>query len=374
MRYSPSTSREPASDESERRAALDLERVEAYRYELPPELIATAPAEPADGSRLLLLRAEGTLEDRRFVEFPELLRAGDVLAINETRVIRARLRGTREPGGGAAEILLLRPADGSRYAPDARRWSALVKPGRRLRAGARVDFGDHGSASIEAVRDDGTRIVALDLSVPFEAFLEVHGELPLPPYVGAGDEARAARYQTLFARVPGSVAAPTASLHFTPRVLSALRARGVEIVPIVLDVGYGTFKPMDGESLDEHVMHAERYEISGASAAALEAARREGRRIVAAGTTVMRALESAALDGAIRPGERDTSLFVRPGFAFRAVSALLTNFHLPASTLLVLVSAFAGHERMRAAYAHAMSERYRFYSFGDAMLIEGRSL
>jgi S-adenosylmethionine:tRNA ribosyltransferase-isomerase len=248
-----------------------------------------------------------------------------------------------------------------------------------LRAGARVAFGDDGSARIEEVRADGTRIVALDLRVPFEAFLDRHGELPLPPYVGAGDEARAARYQTLFARVPGSVAAPTASLHFTPRVLAALRARGVEIVPIVLDVGYGTFKPMDGESLDEHVMHAERYEISAASAAALDAARREGRRIVAAGTTVLRALESAALesaalDGAIAPGERDTSLFVRPGFEFRAVSALLTNFHLPASTLLVLVAAFAGHERMRAAYAHAIAERYRFYSFGDAMLIEGGAL
>jgi S-adenosylmethionine:tRNA ribosyltransferase-isomerase len=195
--------------------------------------------------------------------------------------------------------------------------------------------------------------------------------MPLPPYVGPGDEARAARYQTLFARVPGSVAAPTASLHFTPRVLDALRARGVEIVPVVLDVGYGTFKPMDGESLDQHAMHAERYQISDAAAAAFESARRDGRRVVAAGTTVLRALESAALPGGgVRAGERETELFIRPGFEFRVAGALLTNFHLPASTLLVLVAAFAGYARMRAAYAHAVAASYRFYSFGDAMLIE----
>ena len=372
MRFSPSTFREPASDRSES-AAPALERVDAYRYELPPELIATAPAEPADTSRLLRLRADGVLEDRRFFEFAELLEPGDVLAVNETRVIRARLRGTREPGGGAVEVLLLRPADGSRYAADATRWTALVKPGRRLREGARLRFGDAATAMVERVNADGTRVVTFALRVPLETLLDAHGEMPLPPYVGPGDEVRAARYQTLFARVPGSVAAPTASLHFTPRVLQALEARGVETVPVVLDVGYGTFKPMEGDSLDEHEMHAERYEISAEAAAALERARGEGRRIVAAGTTVLRALESAAIDGGIvRAGERETALFIRPGFQFRVADALLTNFHLPASTLLVLVGTFAGYERMRAAYAHAIAVGYRFYSFGDAMLIERR--
>jgi S-adenosylmethionine:tRNA ribosyltransferase-isomerase len=371
MRSSPSTSREPPSDAPEPLAARDLECVAAYRYALPPELIATAPAEPADASRLLEVRADGSLADRRFFELPELLEPGDVLAINETRVIRARLRGTREPGGGAVEVLLLRPLDRPRYASDALRWTALVKPGRRLRAGARIAFGEAGVATVEDVREDGTRVVAFRLNGTLEGLLDAHGEMPLPPYVGPGDETRAARYQTLFARVPGSVAAPTASLHFTPRVMAALRARGVEIVPVVLDVGYGTFKPMEGERLDAHRMHAERYEISTESAAALEAARREGRRIVAAGTTVLRALESAALDdGSVRAGERETALFIRPGFEFRVASALLTNFHLPASTLLVLVAAFAGYAPMRAAYAHAIAERYRFYSFGDAMLIE----
>ena len=290
--------------------------------------------------------------------------------MNETRVIRARLRGTREPGGGAAEALLLRagprPLFRGRVALERAR-----KAGPAIAGGSDDNFGEAGSATVEEVMPDGTRALAFDLRVPFETLLERHGEMPLPPYVGAGDEARTARYQTLFARVPGSVAAPTASLHFTPRVLDALHARGVEIVPVVLDVGYGTFKPMDGETLDDHRMHAERYEITPESAAALEAARRDGRRIVAAGTTVMRALESAAReDGSIRAGERETSLFIRPGFEFRVVRALLTNFHLPMSTLLVLVGTFAGYERMRDAYAHAIRERYRFYSFGDAMLIE----
>ena len=348
MRSSPSISRERPSDESE--GERDLASVAAYRYALPPELIATAPAEPADASRLLLLRAAGGVEDRRFTDLPELLAPGDVLAVNETRVIRARLRGTREPGGGAAEVMLLRPLDRPRYASDALRWSALAKPGRHLRAGARIHFGGEGTATVEAVRPDGTRVIVLELRASLEMLLERHGAMPLPPYVGPGDEARAARYQTLFARVPGSVAAPTASLHFTPRVLAALRARGVEIVPVVLDVGYGTFKPMDCERLDQHAMHAERYEISDEAAAAFESAALPG--------------------GGVRAGERETALFIRPGFEFRVAGALLTNFHLPASTLLVLVSAFAGYARTRAAYAHAVAANYRFYSFGDAMLIE----
>jgi len=370
MKSSPSTSREPRSERSEPAVARDLGSVAAYDYELPPGLIAKTPADPPDASRLLVLRVAGGLEHRVFSDLPALLGPSDVLAFNETRVIRARLRGTRE-SGGAAEILLLRPLDRPRYAADARLWSALVRPGRKLRAGARVRFGDDATCTVEAVLPDGTRALAFDLRVPLEELLERHGEMPLPPYVGSGDEARAARYQTAFARVPGSVAAPTASLHFTPRVLAALHARGVELVPLVLDVGYGTFKPMERERLDEHVMHAERYSISESSARALEAARAAGRRIVAAGTTTARALESAALeDGTVRAGEAETALFVTPGFDFRVTGALLTNFHLPHSTLVVMVSAFAGYDRIQAAYAAAIAERYRFYSFGDAMFVE----
>jgi S-adenosylmethionine:tRNA ribosyltransferase-isomerase len=351
--------------------ALDLELSAAYRYELPPSLIAKTPAEPADAARLLVLRRDGTLEHRRFSDFPELLQPSDLLAINETRVIRARLRGRLVPGGGAAEVLLLRPLDRPRYDADARRWEALVRPGRRLREGARVVFGEAGECRVAAVAADGIRELEFVLNVPLETLLERHGELPLPPYVGAGDEARAARYQTAFARVPGSVAAPTASLHFTPHVLERLRERGVEFAPLELDVGYGTFKPIEAVRLAQHAMHAERFAISAASAEAVTAAKRAGRRVIAAGTTTLRALESATGDdGRVRAGDAETSLFVRPGFRFRAIDVLLTNFHLPGSSLLVLVAAFAGYERMRRAYAEAIAARYRFFSFGDAMLIE----
>jgi S-adenosylmethionine:tRNA ribosyltransferase-isomerase len=341
-----------------------------YRYDLPPELIAKAPAEPADASRLMLLGASGTFEHRTFVDLPSLLQPGDLLVINETRVIRARLRG-RRAGGGAAEVLLLRPLDRSPYDPQAREWEALVRPGRRLRAGSRVTFGDAGACEVVDVASDGIRHIRFDQTVSLPELLERHGEMPLPKYVGPGDEARAARYQTMFARVPGSIAAPTASLHFTPRVVETLQRRGVEIAPLALDVGYGTFKPIEAERIADHVMHAERYAIPAATAAAIETAKRQGRRVVAAGTTVLRALESAAREsGTVRAGEAETALFITPGFEFRVADVLLTNFHLPASSLLVLVAAFAGYERIMHAYALATSERYRFYSFGDAMLIE----
>ncbi len=316
---------------------------------------------------------EGEPSDAIFRDLPAELRAGDVLVVNETRVVRARLRGTREHGGGAVEVLLLRPADGSRYDERAVRWLALVRPGKRLRAGAGIRFGDAGTARVEAVLDDGPRIVVFSLAVPFAELLDRYGSVPLPPYVGAlPDEAvRAAAYQTVFARVPGSVAAPTASLHFTPALFETIRDRGVEIVPLVLDVGIGTFRPMGGATIDEHVMHAEAYDIPAATAAAVVRARAEGRRVIAAGTTVMRALEGAAAAnaGTIAPGPGETALFITPGFPFRAVDALITNFHLPRSTLLVLVAAFAGYERMRAAYATAIARGYRMYSFGDAMFV-----
>ncbi len=336
---------------------------------MPDELIARTPADPPDAARLLVLGAGAELRDRTFRDFPLLLTPGDVLVVNETRVIRARLRGTRA-GGGSAEALLLGPRDRAVFDYAAREWFALVRPGKRLTVGARLRFGDVDAEIID-VLPDGPRVLRFAAEVDLAALVEQHGEVPLPPYVGPGNAARAARYQTVFARVPGSVAAPTASLHFTPDVLAAIRARGVTIAPLVLDVGIGTFRPMSGETIDDHVMHAERYCISTSTADAIAAARAHGGRIVAAGTTVLRALESAAQhEATVRAGSGSTALFITPGYPFRVVDALLTNFHLSQSTLLVLVAAFAGYDRMRAAYAHAIAARYRFFSFGDAMFIE----
>jgi S-adenosylmethionine:tRNA ribosyltransferase-isomerase len=337
---------------------------------LPADLIAQTPAERRDASRLLVVEA-ARLRDAMFGDFPHVLHAGDVLVVNETRVIRARLRATRA-GGGAAEILLLRPRDRSGFDYRAREWEALVRPGKRLGRGTRVLVGETPVDIID-VLDDGPRVVRFGPDVDVERLLAEHGEVPLPPYVGSGGADRDARYQTVFARVPGSVAAPTASLHFTAEILAEVAARGVEIVPIVLDVGIGTFRPMSGTSIDEHVMHAESYTISASAAEALARARRSRRRIVAAGTTVVRALESAVRpSGEIAAGHATTALFITPGFEFRVVDALLTNFHLPQSTLLVLVAAFAGRDRTLAAYAHAIAKRYRFFSFGDAMFVDRR--
>jgi len=292
-----------------------------------------------------------------------------VLAVNETRVVRARLRATREHGG-AAELLLLRPRAHAAFDPAAREWLALVRPGRKLRAGARFHVGTAGATIVEVLAD-GPRVVRFDDGVDVGALLETDGEMPLPPYVGPGDAARAERYQTVFARVPGSVAAPTASLHFTHDVLDAIRARGVVVAPLVLDVGIGTFRPLTGTQVDEHVMHAERYAIPSETAGAIAAAKRDGRRVIAAGTTVLRALEGAAVQSeGVRAGEGETDLFVTPGFTFRVVDALLTNFHLPRSTLLLLVSTFAGYGRVRHAYEAAIEQQYRFFSFGDAMFVE----
>lgn len=347
----------------------DERLVAAYRYELPDELIARVPAEPRDASRLLVVAPDADFRDCTFSDFPVLLRNGDVLVINETRVVPARLRGTRA-GGGRAEVLLLRPRDRPEFDFAAREWYALVRPGKRLHAGAHIAFGNGTQTQVAAVLGDGTRVLRFAPSVDLRALVEGHGEMPLPPYVGPGDAARDARYQSIFARVPGSVAAPTASLHFSADVLAALRARGVTIVPLVLDVGLGTFRPLSGERIDAHVMHAEHYAIPPATAAAVERARAQGRRVIAAGTTVVRALESAALvNGTVEACSATTDLFIKPGFRFRVVDALLTNFHLPQSTLLVLVAAFAGRARALSAYEHAIGQRYRFFSFGDAMLI-----
>lgn len=308
--------------------------------------------------------------DATFADLPRFLHAGDLLVLNETRVVAARLRGHRVPGGGRAELLLLRPASAPRYDARATRWLTLAKPGRRLHAGARIAFGEFGAATVVRVLDDGVREVAFETHEPFERFLERAGRLPLPPYVRNESDDAQRRYQTVFARVPGSVAAPTASLHFTPELLERLAACGIEFARIVLDVGLGTFRPISAERIDDHVMHSEAYEIPVQASEAIERARANGRRIVAAGTTVVRALEGCAAEhGRIVAGEGRTDLFITPGFAFRVTDAMITNFHLPQSSLLVLVSAFAGRERILRAYAAAVQRRYRFFSFGDAMLL-----
>jgi S-adenosylmethionine:tRNA ribosyltransferase-isomerase len=317
-----------------------------------------------------VLRERGSLH-ASFGDLPAHLRAGDLLVLNETRVIAARLRGTRVPTGGLAELLLLHPADSIAYRADATAWIALARPARRLRAGARIAFGENGSATIRREMDGGMREIELCTPLPLEEFLHRAGRVPLPPYVHNDSEAARERYQTVFARVPGSVAAPTASLHFTPELLVRVRAAGVEIASIDLQVGLGTFRPIGGERIGDHTMHAEAYAIPEATAEAIERAQREKRRVVAAGTTVVRALEgNAAAHGAIVPGRYVTDCFITPGFSFRAVDALITNFHLPRSSLLVLVSAFAGREAVLRAYAEAVSLGYRFFSFGDAMLVE----
>ncbi|MGD0968233.1 MAG: tRNA preQ1(34) S-adenosylmethionine ribosyltransferase-isomerase QueA [Candidatus Aquilonibacter sp.] len=345
----------------------------AYHFELPAELIAQAPVETRDASRLMVLGSHG-IDHRTFSDLPALLRPDDVLVLNRTRVIAARLRGTREGSGGAVEVLLLHPSESMRYDPSATRWSALVRPGRRLRTGVVICFDERASACVVAEAEEGVRELEFTLDEPFEQFLERAGRLPLPPYIHNDSDDAQARYQTVFAREPGSVAAPTASLHFTTELLHRVTQTGATIAEITLDVGLGTFRPMKHERLDQHIMHAERYCIEPAAVAAIERARARGGRVIAAGTTVVRALEgNVAANGRLVAHEGTTSIFITPGFEFAVVDAMITNFHLPESTLLVLVSAFAGRERILAAYREAVAARYRFFSFGDAMLIEGCS-
>lgn len=342
---------------------------------MPERLIAQRPAEPRDSARLLVLD-QGEFLDRSFSQLPDVLRSGDLLVLNETRVIAARIFGSRVPSGGRVEILLLRPAGGGRYDPGADRWEALLKPARRLPVGEQIGFGDLGRARVTAALEDGVREIAFELSVPFERFLERAGQMPLPPYIRTSSPDAQARYQTVFARDPGSVAAPTASLHFTHGVLAELRKRGIDLAHLVLDVGLGTFRPMQSERLSEHRMHAETYAIQQRTVAEIERARSQGRRVIAAGTTVMRALEgNYRTYGRLSAGDGSTDLFITPGFPFAVVDGLITNFHLPQSTLLVLVCAFAGRDRVLRAYEAAIARGYRFFSFGDAMFVtpEGRT-
>ncbi|HLI97654.1 MAG TPA: tRNA preQ1(34) S-adenosylmethionine ribosyltransferase-isomerase QueA, partial [Candidatus Baltobacteraceae bacterium] len=313
----------------------DLGSSQAFEYDLPPELIARAPAERRDAARLLVLTANGSIQHRTFSELPMLLNAGDLLVLNETAVIRARLRGRRIPGGGIAELLLLHPADDLRFDRNATRWLALVRPGQKLHPGRKIAIGEDATATIEAHADGGARIVRFESPICVGELLERYGEVPLPPYIGDEGRPHADRYQTIFARVPGSVAAPTASLHFSDDVFANLSARGVEIARIALDVGLGTFRPILEDRVEQHPMHAEPYVISSQAAEAIALARKQQRRVIAAGTTVMRALEASAQEsGEVVAGAAATDLYIKPGFSFRVVDAMVTNFHLPRSTLL----------------------------------------
>lgn len=333
-----------------------------FDFPLPPELIAQHPAAERSASRLL--DGTGALPvDRVFRDLPALLQPGDLLVFNDTRVIKARLLGEK-PTGGAVEALIERVLPGTNEV-----WAHL-RASKSPKAGGIVRFADAFDA--EVLGRTGPDDALFHLRFPADPFqlLEAHGHVPLPPYITHADSAEdVARYQTVFAARPGAVAAPTASLHFDDAVLAALDAHGVQRARLTLHVGAGTFQPVRSERIEEHQMHSEWFEVDAATVEAIEATRRAGGRIVAAGTTTLRALESAARDGALRPFTGETDIFIRPGFEFRVVDLLLTNFHLPKSTLLMLVSAFAGHAHIQALYRHAIEARYRFFSYGDAMLL-----
>lgn len=340
-----------------------------FDYALPEELVAQEPVTPRDASRLLHLPADGPAEHRRFSEIDALLEPGDLLVFNDTKVIPARLVGRKETGG-RAELLLCEPLAGGL----GRRWRAMGQASKPIREGSVVAF-DGLVARVLASEGEGFYVLELDREGPeLEAALVRAGRIPLPPYIRREPgELDRTRYQTVFARAPGSAAAPTAGLHFTETLLARLARRGVRRADVTLHVGPGTFLPIRGESIADHRMHAERYQVSPDAAGEVEACRARGGRVVAVGTTAVRTLESAFDGSRVAAGEGRTELFVRPGHVFRSVDAMITNFHLPRSTLLMLVCAFSGTERVLAAYRDAVSRRYRFFSYGDAMLLERAS-
>ena len=349
-----------------------MTEVARFDFELPPELIAQE-ARPRGGSRLMIVdRRAQSWRESSIRELPELLASGDVIVANDTRVFPARLLGTRLPGGGAAECLLLTRVDD-------RHWEALVHPGQRLRPGSQMRFADAGRApgvvihaEIVERRHFGRRLVRFDVegAATLDAVVDAIGHIPLPPYIDRPDTAAdAERYQTIYATERGSIAAPTAGLHFDDALIEALRARGIDWATVTLHVGYGTFKPVRVEAVEDHQVDAERAVVSAATADAIRRAKLAGRRVVAVGTTTTRALETAAASGELRAFDGATELFIHPGHNFRAVDALVTNFHLPRSSLLMLVAAFAGLDLTLAAYRDAVAKRFRFYSYGDAMIV-----
>jgi S-adenosylmethionine:tRNA ribosyltransferase-isomerase len=353
-------------------------RLSDFDFDLPAERIALRPARPRDSARLLVVCGD-EIADRVVGDLPELLAPGDVLVFNDTKVIPAQLEGRR----GAS-------ADGPRSGPGAsigatlhkregpREWQAFLRNAKRVRPGDTIDFGDRVSASLVDKHEDGSGLLHFHGEEPVELLLERAGRMPLPPYIASRrevDDRDRHDYQTMFAREEGAVAAPTAALHFTPELLEALDARGIGREVLTLHVGAGTFLPVKSERIDEHKMHAEWGRIEGATAERLNAARTEGRRLIAVGTTSLRLLESAADEsGTIHPFEGDTAIFITPGYRFKAIDGLITNFHLPKSTLFMLVSALMGLDVMKSAYAHAVREKYRFYSYGDASLLLPGSL
>jgi S-adenosylmethionine:tRNA ribosyltransferase-isomerase len=360
--------------------------VSDFHYDLPEELIAQQPLADRAGSRLLhLSAATGSLVDRQFRDFPDLLRPGDLVVFNNTRVFPARLYGRRaglrsqplsphNPASrdflsGQVEVLLTRQLPG-----DPNDWECLVRPGRKIGVGEHLFFGEKDELQAEVIArgEFGERHVRFSSVDDFFARVEKIGHIPLPPYISRDDSAADRdRYQTVYARERGSVAAPTAGLHFTPEILSRLRDRGIETTEVTLHVGLGTFQPVRVENVEEHTLHSEPYSISEEAAAKIRRARHESRRIVAVGTTTVRTLEYAARQaGELQAGSGEANLFIYPGYKFQVVQALLTNFHLPQSTLLMLVCALAGKENVLRAYHHAVAERYRFYSYGDCMLVE----
>ena len=340
--------------------------VELFDYELPQELIAQDPLKDRSSSRLMLLDKEtGAVEHRIFRDILEELDPGDCLVINNTKVIPARLIGVKEDTGANIELLLLKRLEDRENC-----WETLVKPGKKAKPGARISFGEGLlTAVIEEVGDEGNRIVRFEFDGIFEEILDKLGEMPLPPYITHKLEDKD-RYQTVYAKHEGSAAAPTAGLHFTRELLEQIRAKGVSIAEITLHVGLGTFRPVKAETVEEHHMHSEFYQVDAEAARLINEARQSGHRVVAVGTTSCRTLESAAEeDGTLNPKSGWTEIFIFPGYRFKLVDALITNFHLPKSTLVMLVSALAGREHILAAYEEAVRERYRFFSFGDAMFI-----
>jgi S-adenosylmethionine:tRNA ribosyltransferase-isomerase len=339
-------------------------RVDLFDFELPPERIALRPVRPRDAARMLVVAANEAPADRLVRDLPGLLRRGDVLVFNDTRVIPAQLEGRRGDARIGATL---------HKRIDLRRWQAFVRNAKRLRVGDRIDFPADVSATAEERHADGSWTLAFAGDEPVEVLLERAGQMPLPPYIAGKrptDAADRCDYQTMFAARDGAVAAPTAALHFTPELLAALAETGVAHETLTLHVGAGTFLPVKAEDTADHAMHAEWGRIDAAMADRLNAARAAGGRVIAVGTTSLRLLESATgEDGLVRPFDGDTAIFITPGYRFRAIDGLMTNFHLPRSTLFMLVSALMGTERMQAAYAHAIAEGYRFYSYGDSSLL-----
>lgn len=339
-------------------------KVADFDYYLPPELIAQQPVYPRDSSRLLVLdRVSGRMEHRSFSDIVAYLEPGDVLVLNDTRVIPARLFGLKKDTGAKIEVLLLKRLS-------VHKWEVLVNPGKRLKEGAEITFGNGDlKAKVLERTDVGGRILEFEFEGVFEELLDKLGTMPLPPYIKERLEDKE-RYQTVYSRVEGSSAAPTAGLHFTTELLSQIQQMGVQVVYLLLHVGLGTFRPVKADTVEEHIMHSEFYQVDPEAAEKINEAKKAGGRIVAVGTTTVRTLETvAAPDGEIIPGSGWTDIFIYPGYQFKAVDVLLTNFHLPKSTLLMLVSAFAGSDKVKAAYSAAVENRYRFFSFGDAMLI-----